>query len=169
MIRVWIENLTMYNNGVSIGRWLNLPATDEQIDETINEICKPGDEYFIPDYQTDIKHLEISEYEMITELNEFAGEIESFGEEEKMALSAFLYHGYNYQDAVRKVNDGDYIIYSDCYDMTDVAYQVVDETDMLHGVPDTLTMYFDYQAYGRDISINGSFYYAGNGCYVEII
>ena len=51
------------------------------------------------------------------------------------------------------------MIYYDCKDMEDVAIQIVEETGMLNGVPETLAMYFDYEAYGRDLDIEGKFYY----------
>lgn len=41
--------------------------------------------------------------------------------------------------------------------MEDVAYQVVNDCGLLDGAPEELKVYFDYEAYGRDLSINGTF------------
>ncbi|QEU33463.1 MULTISPECIES: antirestriction protein ArdA [Stenotrophomonas] len=37
----------------------------------------------------------------------------------------------------------------------DFAENYVDETGLLHDVPDTLSRYFDYERYGRDMRLNG--------------
>lgn len=37
------------------------------------------------------------------------------------------------------------------------AYDFVESTGLLHGVPDTLKNYFDYAAYGRDASMSDMF------------
>lgn len=47
-------------------------------------------------------------------------------------------------------------------DYEDVAYQVVNESGLLDGVPETIKGYFDYEAYGRDIDIEGTFIQVDN-------
>ena len=66
------------------------------------------------------------------------------------------------------MQDGEYIIYSECHDMTDVAYQVVENCGYLDQIPKNLQYYFDYEAFGRDLNIEGDFI-AVNGGIVEII
>ena len=68
-----------------------------------------------------------------------------------------------------KAESGDYRTYSNCENMTDVAYQVVDEFDYLRNVPETVARYFDYEAFGRDLGIEGSFHFLDNGDCIEII
>lgn len=38
MINVYITNLGKYNEGCLVGKWLKLPATDEEIEEVLKEI-----------------------------------------------------------------------------------------------------------------------------------
>ncbi|WRK56110.1 antirestriction protein ArdA [Coprobacillaceae bacterium CR2/5/TPMF4] len=45
--------------------------------------------------------------------------------------------------------------YPDCADMTDVAYYFIDELQVLGQIPLPLQNYIDYEAYGRDLSIEG--------------
>ena len=52
--------------------------------------------------------------------------------------------------------------------MTDVAYQNIEETGLLDGEPETLRNYFDYEAYGRDMSYEGTFIFTDNGNCVEL-
>lgn len=70
-------------------------------------------------------------------------------------------------EGLEEVRQGNYTIYYDCDDMSDVAYQVVNESGLLDGVPETLKGYFDYEAYGRDIDINGTFIQIDNS-FVEL-
>jgi antirestriction protein len=60
-------------------------------------------------------------------------------------------------------------IYEDCNCMADVAYEIVEETGLLDNCPEPLKSYFDYEAYGRDLEIEGTFHYLGLGVYAEII
>ena len=63
MINVYITNLGKYNEGDLIGKWLELPATDEEIENVIKEIGIDGvlyEEYFFTDWEV-IDGIEISE------------------------------------------------------------------------------------------------------------
>ena len=75
----------------------------------------------------------------------------------------------NLVEAIEKVNSGDYRIYSDCDSMTDIAYQVVEECGYLNNVPDTVARYFDYEAFGRDSGIEGTFIFLDDGSCLEVI
>jgi len=52
--------------------------------------------------------------------------------------------------------------------MSDVAEQVVEQCGYLDEMPEHLRNYFDYEAYGRDLEIEGNFVYLGEGAYIEI-
>jgi len=47
--------------------------------------------------------------------------------------------------------------------MAEVAEMYADETGLLESVPDDLRMYFDFEAYGRDMDIGGRFIETGSG------
>ena len=51
----------------------------------------------------------------------------------------------------------DIILYSGCETMTDVAYYLIDEEQALGEIPSSLQNYIDYEAYGRDLDIEGTF------------
>ena len=52
----------------------------------------------------------------------------------------------------------DIYFYPDCEDMTDIAYYFIDELQVLGEIPLPLQNYIDYEAYGRDLSIEGDIY-----------
>lgn len=83
-------------------------------------------------------------------------------DDEVIALQAYLEQYNDIEQALEEVRQGNYTIYYDCDDMSDVAYQVVNESGLLDGVPETIKGYFDYEAYGRDIDIEGTFIQVDN-------
>ena len=52
----------------------------------------------------------------------------------------------------------DIILYSGCETMTDLAYYLIDEEQILGEIPSSLQNYIDYEAYGRDLDIEGDIY-----------
>lgn len=157
MLKIFISNLRKYNEGQIIGKWVSLPCED--IKEVLEKISNSdNDEQFISDYETDISGLKVSEYDNILELNTIAEEIEEMREDELIAFQAYLeQYANNMEQALEEVHQGNYRIYYNCDNMEDVACQAVNESGLLDGVPEELKVYFDYEAYGRDLSINGTF------------
>lgn len=161
MLKIYVTNLSKYNEGALVGEWVSLPCED--IEEVLEKISNSGkDELFISDYETDINGLKVAEYEDSLQLNEIAEEIEEMREDELIALQAYLEQYNDIEQALEEVRQGNYTIYYDCDDMSDVAYQVVNESGLLDGVPETIKGYFDYEAYGRDIDIEGTFIQVDN-------
>lgn len=151
-LEVYIENL---HNGKNA--WIELPTSDIVINRVLEEINPGGlHDVIIADYETDISGLKVSEYDNILELNTIAEEIEGMYDDEIIALQAYL-EEYNMEQALEEVRQGNYRIYYNCDNMSDVAYQIVNESGLLDGVPEQVKMYFDYEAYGRDIDIEGTF------------
>lgn len=171
MIEICLTNLGKYNEGELIYSRLVLPATTEEICAAYDEIGVADgtmyEEAFISDYETDVNGLKIREYASIDDLNELAEELENFDEYELEAFGAMLEYGYATDEALKKVQDGDYMYYSGCYSMAEVAEQYADETGLLSNIPDDLRYYFDFEAYDRDMEINGRFVETESG-YIEI-
>lgn len=156
MLKIYVTNLSKYNEGVLVGEWVSLPC--EGLEEVLDKISNNGNgELFISDYETDISNLKISEYDDILQLNEIAEEIDNLSDDEVIALQAYLEQYNDIEQALEEVHQGNYTIYYDCNDMSDVAYQVVNDCGLFDGVPEALKEYFDYEAYGRDMDIEGTF------------
>ena len=136
----------------------------EDIEEVLEKISNSGkDELFISDYETDINGLKVAEYEDSLQLNEIAEEIEEMREDELIIFQAYLEQYTNdLQQALDAVRQGNYRIYYNCDNMEDVAYQVVNDCGLLDGVPEEVKIYFDYEAYGRDIDIERTFIQVDN-------
>lgn len=161
MLKIYVTNLSKYNEGALVGEWVNLLC--EGLEEVLDKISNNGkDELFISDYETDISNLKISEYDDILQLNEIAEEIDNLSDDEVIALQAYLEQYNDIEQALEEVRQGNYRIYYDCDNMEDVAYQVVNDCGLLDGVPEEVKRYFDYEAYGRDIDIERTFIQVDN-------
>jgi antirestriction protein len=185
MIKLYIANLGKYNEGELVGDWITLPYTEEELNDLfvkiklgsfntdgdyqhgLQESCSFYEEYAIHDYETDLTGLTINEYSDLNSLNELAEKTEAFDETELKALQAFLEDGCKFNDAVEHVTDSDYIVWSNCDDMSDVAAQVIEESSLLENVSDIVARYFDYEAYGNDLEIEGNYHYI-DGDYIEL-
>lgn len=176
MLKIYLTNLGKYNEGFLVGEWVNLPVSEEELEAVLERIGiseEPDEngiyyeETFITDYETDIDGLTVGEYDSIEDLNEIAEQTDDLEEYELTALQAFLEEGYSFENALEGVQNGDYTIWTDCHDMTDVAYEVVEQCDYLHGIPENIANYFDYEAFGRDLGFEGTYVFIGSDC-VEI-
>lgn len=169
MMNIYLTNLGKYNEGELVGEWVKLPVSDEELQEVFKRIGinEEYEEYFITDYECDF--YEIGEYENIDTLNEIAEKIDNLDEEQEQVVKVLMSeYGYNLDGAIEKAESGDYRFYTDCDDMTDIAYVVVEECGYLDNVPENVARYFDYEAYGRDLGIEGSFHFLDNGNCIEI-
>lgn len=158
MMNIFITNLGKYNEGELLGEWVELPINAEELKKVCERIGinEEDEEYFITDYECNF--MKIGEYESISSLNEIAEKISELDEDEYEVAKALISEcSYTIDEAIEKVNNGDYIIYYDCNDITDVAYQVVEECGYLNNVPDTVARYFDYESFGRDLGIEGTY------------
>ena len=170
MMKIFLTNLGKYNEGELVGEWVELPISNEELQEVFKRIGIDGkeyEEYFITDYECDF--YKVGEYESINTLNDIAEKLEELDEEESNIAKALMSElGYTLDEAIEKANNGDYRIYYDCDSMTDIAYQVVEEYGYLENVPDNVARYFDYEAFGRDLGIEGTFIFTDDNKAIEV-
>lgn len=166
MLNIYLTNLGKYNEGQLVGEWVKLPATEEELAAVKKRIGinEQYEECFITDYETDISGLEVSEYSNLEELNELAETLENLDSD---IIEALLYFGVEFDEIVEKAEEC--MVYSDCKDMSDVAMAYAEETGLLNSIPENLRYYFDFEAFGRDMEIEGNFYFAKSGDCIQFI
>lgn len=168
-MKIYLTNLGKYNEGELVGEWVDLPASQEELEKVFERIGinEEYEEYFITDYECDL--YEVGEYENIDKLNDIAERIKELDEEGSKVVKALIQKlDYTLDEAIDKVNSGDYMIYNDCENMTDVAYQVVEECGYLENVPDNVARYFDYESFGRELGIVGNYMFLDGSEVIEI-
>ena len=168
MIKIFLTNLGLYNEGILSGEWLELPTTDEKIEalKLRTGYDEEHEEYFITDYETDVDGLKIGEYDNIEELNELAELIE----EDPEIVAALMYYGYDTAEEIKEHWDN--VTYCTTpsgfeSDESAIGYYYAEELACLD-IPENLKNYFDYESYGRDIMLEGNFYTAESGAIYEV-
>ena len=145
-MQVYIANLGKYNEGELVGAWFTFPIDFEEVKEKIG-LNDEYEEYAIHDYELPFT---VDEYTSIGELNRLWEMVSELPEELQSELSALLTH------------------FSSIEDMYDVARYYIEETGALGEVPASLQNYIDYQAYGRDLDLSGTFISTNHGIF-EIV
>lgn len=166
-LRIFLTNLSRYAEGDLVGTWLALPADPDVLAAAYAKIGTPEDEYFITDYESDFDGLTVGEYDNVNDLNEKAMTLAELDDYEIECINAMLSEGYDFEYAVEHIDDC--VVWYGCSDMTDVAEQYCDECDILSSIPENLQPYFDYEAFGRDMSFEGQYVFTDNGNCVEIL
>ncbi len=182
--RIYIANLGKYNEGYLVGEWIDLPFSEEELNNLfvkigLGYIDKDGDyihglevdgviyeEYAIHDYETDINGLKISEYENLEELNETIKTYENLSEwEAETAAAAVEYFGYDLKDVIERIDE--FNLYPDVNDEYDLGYYWAVESGC-YEIDDKnpLMRYIDFKAFGRDINLETSGGFTSKG-YIE--
>ena len=148
-VRIYLTNLAQYNAGRLIGKWFDLPLTEEELNIALKEVLGSDEEYFITDYEADFR---IEEFEKLSELNTFVESLSEFDEHnQEKVIYLINCIGYKRQDAREKIED---VIYYQDMTLEEVAEEMV-EDGMLGTLSDTVKGYLDFEKIARDLSFDG--------------
>ena len=160
-MKIFITNLTQYNQGKLIGQWLELPCTEEQLQDTLSMVLCLNEEYFIT--HSEGFPFEVNEYDNPYDLNQKMEQYEALGDHEKLCVAFLLSEGYEWTYSLEHCED--VILYAG-ERLEDVAYSLV-EDGCFGEVSENLSNYIDYEAIARDLGFDGYteraegvFYYA---------
>jgi antirestriction protein len=149
-IRIYITNLAKYNAGSLVGKWVDLPIDDEELDEEIKEVLGTDEELFITDYESPF---EIREYDNPHKLNELAEKISELDEYDQEKVFFLLDQGI-YSDLDDCLDNYEDVEYYPDMTLVEVAQVFVDD-GLFGDVNEKLSSYIDYEALGRDLGIDG--------------
>jgi antirestriction protein len=156
MLKIYIANLGKYNEGQLVGEWVTLPATSDDLEAVYTRIGinSEYEETAIHDFETDLP-ISINEYDNVSELSEMVEQFEALDDWERETVEAILEAGYysDINEAIEHV--GSYNLITEASNNYDLGYYFY-ECGCIE-IPDHLRNYFDFAAYGRDISFDGTF------------
>lgn len=162
-IKILVTNLGKRANGIKQGKWFTLPASYEEIAEEME--LEEQDEYLIQDFDAPFT---INEQDSIDHLNYLA---ELFAEHASSPIVDYIgelvsdgYYG-SVEEALESIDD--VVVYEGCSNMTDVAYDIVEAGGIFANASELLQRYFNFQAFGRDLAIDGN-YYVANGMVFDL-
>lgn len=162
MARIHYWELSSYNSGKLIGKWFDLDSADqsshadelsewmEELTEETGALCEEwivGDSEGIPDKYVD-------EYSIDPEFFDYMRALEDSGLDADV-FEAGLYLGIPV-DKIAGAYEG--FFRSDA----DYAWDIVESLGVLYGADKILSVYFDYEAFGRDLMINDAMEHNGH-------
>lgn len=159
MSKVYVGTYAKYNSGSLFGEWVDLTQFNNEDDfqEYINELHKDeaDPEFMFQDFE-DFPREFYSESGIDSDVFEWL----QLDDNQKEIYSAFVecfgaQKVFDY-DEVESAYHGQFN--SDL----DFAYDFIDSTGMLHGVPESIQNYFDYDKFSRDLTFD---YVENNGHY----
>ena len=148
--KIFIANLGKYNEGKMVGEWINLPATEEELEEVLDRIGinEEYEEIFIPDYENEFNY-KVNEYANLDELNDIAYKLDNLTTDEKEKIKAGL-ELWDFEDVFDNLDD--FILMENINSDYDLGYYWIEESGCYNldnlGV---LRNYINYEAFGRDI------------------
>lgn len=156
-MRIYVANLGRYNEGINQGAWLDLPMDDFNTDfpKFLKSIGVDGveyEEYAIHDY--DDCFFSIHEYESISKLNEYAEIIQNNTNYDKEQMDVLAKWSSTINEFVEFIEEGEIEVRINT-SLEDYAYEYIENTELLSSLAENLQGYFDYAAFGRDMSYNG--------------
>ena len=170
-IKIFLTNLGRYNEGVLIGEWVKLPVDESELDAVMKRIgIRNGyEEYFITDFESSISNLNIGEYIPVGTVNELAQQLEDLGDWEYEKLCAVIEaeSPSSVQAILALIQElENFDLIPEVDDEESLGEYYAEECCILNGLPETVQRYFDYEAYGRDIHLEGRGTFTSYG-YVE--
>ena len=164
---IYVANLRMYNNGDILGDWFTLPISLADILEQIGVDGSEsgGEEWIILDHENPYG-LPIHEYSDIKKLNGYVEKINELDGAVLDNLNAILNEGYEELSDIID-NDGSNYWFTGAASGEEIAQRYVDDLGGIEQLgQQLLERYFDYDEYGRDLILDGSFFEGDDGNYI---
>ncbi len=172
LFEAYITNLGKYNEGELVGETLKFPTSPQAVQALLKHIGVDGiryEEFFITSFDGDVLGLYdyLGEYENLDELNHLACLLSELDQGELEKFEAVLHTGAHTSSVADIINLTQNL---DCFEFYP---EIENEEDLGRywaedlPIPEELKDYFDYEAYGRDISINEGGHMAPGGYVVQ--
>lgn len=164
VLRAYVTNLGLYNEGMLVGEWVDFPTTHEKMKEVMRRIRIDGkeyEEYFITDYESDIDGLTecFGEYENLSMLNYLAGKIQDmdYSVEQLEAMIEYGEFTGSVEELINLIdNEECFMLMPDVESDYDLGYEYAENSGLFTEALKSLGMlanYIDYEGYGRDIRL----------------
>lgn len=167
-LEIYVANLSQYVSGsASSGIWQALPADPDSLEQTLNAIgVGPDQEYFIPTVESDIDGLwtVLGEHNSIGEANELAEALDNLDTYEQKTVEAIIELESPSLPELMMILEtlSDYTLLPNVNTDEDLGRYFIDELQALT-IPEHLVNYFDFEAYGRDVRLEGSGNFVAGG------
>ena len=172
-MKIYITNLGKYVEGYLIGKWVQLPIDEDDLEKVLEAIGIDDyyEEFFISDYETEIVGVgnSIGEYSSLVELNKLAERLESLCQYDADKLEAVLEYTScrGVTELLELIDElDDFDLLPDVDDDEALGYYYADECCCID-IPEHIRSYFDFESYGRDIRLESNIIYTTYGCVID--
>lgn len=146
--KIYIVNLSSYNNGNTRGKWYELPVDIGRVNRELQLDPEHGEEYAIHDFEN-FYGFSVGEYSSINELNDYAKKLEEISDLDN--LNEFL-EAYSIDDVISYKDELEFV---EAEDEKNLAAELVAQMGGVETLSqETLEQYFNFAAYGRDLAIS---------------
>ena len=140
--------------------WFSLPVNEGELEEKLG--IDSADGYFIVDKELPFAD-EVQEDTTVEKLNDLYYTYENLPSDLKEDYTELMCYFSDLDELHRYRND--IIHYSWCKNMTDVARHILNNDPDFTSLSESVTRYFDYEAYGQYLDDNGRFVETDHGIY----
>lgn len=167
MIDIFITDLSAYNEGHLVGKWIQLPLSSFELSQALSEVLNEGEticgsdnheELFITDYEwNDIEIKDVDEYDNVYDLNAEVLLLSTLDSDKLKAVKFLLDEGItiDIEDAISRAED---VIIHQNQSMEDVAVELIESCYNLKDIPDLIVNNIDYDGIARDLEHDGTYW-----------
>lgn len=172
LFEAYITNLGKYNEGELVGETLTFPTSPQAVETLLKNIGVDGiryEEFFITSFDGYVLGLYdyLGEYENLDELNHLACLLSELSPDDLEKFEAALHIGTHTSSVADIINLAENLdsfeFYPDIENEDDLGRYFTEDL----AIPAELKGYIDYEAYGRDLSINEGGHLAPGGYIVQ--
>lgn len=145
-MRIYISNLSKYNEGESVGAWFTLPVDYEEVKEKIGLDCE-HEEYAIHDYELPF---DISESEQLDVLNKIYYAMQDIQEPVIADNIGKINDWFGLGGVLNTLQEGENFTIYNAVDYEDLAAMFV-EDGYLGEIPENIINYIHYGRLGNDL------------------
>lgn len=176
MLKIFVTDLSAYNQGFLIGEWITLPMDKDELAFKTKMILGKGEmlcndsfheEYFITDYEFEtVDIFSVGEYDNIYTLNEKAQLLEDI-EESEHKLIKFLFDENIVSSLEEAIEKRDEVIVYENMSMREIAEEYVEENFDLDNLSPLIANNIDYAGITNDLEMDGCYFKVGSNifCY----
>lgn len=152
-VKIYVGTYAKYNNGSIFGKWLTLSDYSDlsEFYDACRELHKDEEdpEFMFQDYETpELLNGKISECGIDKDIFEIA---EAMEDKDADMISAYV-SLMGEKLTPELIEQAEERFYGQFDSYTDLAEDYAEQTGMLSKVPESIQRYFDFEAFGRDLS-----------------
>jgi antirestriction protein len=167
--RIYVASLSDYNAGILHGTWIDATLSGEEIQEEVNKMLKLSkdpcaEEWAIHDDEA-FEGIKIDEWLSFDVVSDIANVLIDGRYETSLIASLYIHLGIDISEIIDFIDDN---YQGEHSDVGSWAESFLEETGALERVPKNLSIYIDFDKYGKDAEISGDVFTIDSNSYGKV-